>query len=437
LDFIINKPLPLVILVCGTIYFIIAVNQAMNKLNRNWAVFKRQCSEDATVSQFEGEPGAGKTLTISHASIADTENMIDELEDILLSYELMLPQYNFAVVRLMLDTFFLRVDEKQFKEIVKTRNTIFIDMFKLSFIFEQSIDYWYYLYYRGTPSVSTAPIIDPYFDSFSKICEMDSMKFLKKMDKYPYEPYLTITIPEADKGNFNSHDSKNQVSEDGTFIFMGIASQLFGRNGHIRFDAQDKDQIIKRIRGVSGGYYYLKRKKVCMPLMLQLIYIPFNLINNLINKVCKEYISTREKTEPVWTLRKKQPKYKRNDVTFFYQLFKYIACASNNIIAFFQKFQYFKIYADFSYNNEYKNAKEITYCLNVMDFEHKGEKIYNTILVKKFYDDLKIYKEYETGQRQGVNTLDNWTSLEPDIEEFGKTGQGCYYDVIKKQIENE
>jgi hypothetical protein len=358
------------------------------------------------------------------------------MEEILLQYEIMYPQFNFAVVRLMLNVFFLNIDEKDLPGIIKSRKTIFVDMFKLGVLFEQSIEYWYYMYKRGTPNISTAPILDPYFESFSKVCEMDTMKFLKKMDKYPFEPYVTITIPEADKGNFNSHDSKAQVSEDGTFIFMGIASQLFGRNGHIRFDAQDKNQIMKRIRGVSGGYYYLINKKVKMPLMLKLLYMPFAFINNLINNVCKEYISVREKTESIWTLRTKQPKYKRNDVNVFYQLFKYIACASNHIVSFFERFQYFEIRGEFSYNDEFRNSQEIKYCLNVMDFDHKGERVYNTILVKKFYDDLKLYKEYELGVKQGLETLDNWTSLEPNIDEFGKTGQGCYYEVIKNQLDD-
>ena len=174
-----------------------------------------------------------------------------------------------------------------------------------------------------------------------------------------------------------------------------------------------------------------------MPFSIQIIYRPILWLHNRLLKLVLAYLGYRPKTENKWTSRRKQVVYKKNNLGIFYQLLKYIGFGLNKIVSHFEKFQYFKIYAEYATNDEFRNSKSIHYSLNVMDFDHEGNLIYNSTPFKKFYDDLKGILYTEKGIKQNLLMLEKWTSLEPDLSEYAKTGLRNYSKIVRAQIDPE
>ncbi len=436
-DFILYKNKFIVVITIIVIYYTYAYNHAFKKLNRLWAAFKKMVSESATVNAIDGEPGAGKTLTLTQASLAATENFLDEYEKSMVEFEFQYPNFNFAKVRLLLKIFYLDFKENELYDVLKYNSNFIFELFNLKqFINTDLARMFFNEYYRGSCIVGLTPINDPYYNSFCRIGSVQSMRFFQKMDSFPYEPDMSLVFPEYDK-EFNSHDSKKEVGDDGTFAFFALLSHLLERHGSAWLDCQDKDQGIKRIRAVAGGYYHLEKRKVCMPLSIKIIYKPILWFYNKILKLSIAYIGYRPKTEPRWTVRKKQVKYKRNNLSFLYQSLKYLGFMLNKIVSYLEKFQYFKIYATYATNDEMKNAKMIHYSIPVMNLDHNGEKIYSSTPFKKFYDDLKINISEEKQLKQNLMLLDKWSSLDPDILEYCKTGLRNYAKIINAQFDDK
>lgn len=436
--FILYENKILVVFILIFIYYFLAEKRAWKKIESNWKKFKYDIVNDGvTLHQVEGEPGAGKTLTLSQVGVAQTEIMFDTFEKAIVEFEINNPGFNFAYVRLLLKIFYLDFEEKEIGIILKSRPKIMFDLNKLHhFINSEVSKYFFNAYYRGTCVVSLIPMVDPYFDEFTKIGNVQSMRFFKKLNELPYEPWMTLIFPEIDK-EFNSHDSVREIGDDGTFAFFALVSHLLERTGSVWFDAQDKDQLAKRIRGIAGKYYHLSSKDVKMPIMLSPIYrIVLRGYNRLL-KLMLDYLGKRSKTEKKWTVRRGATIYKRNNLSFFYQVMKYIALLLNMIINHLEKFQYFRIQGEVATNDEFKNAKKIKYNLNVMDFEHKGQKIYNSTQFKKFYDDLKTVLWKEKHLKQNLLLVEKWTSLDPSILEFAKTGQRNYAKIIEAQFKEK
>lgn len=433
--FILHGNKIIVISVILLVYFKVAEISAFKKLARNWARFKAMISESATVNAVAGEPGSGKTLTLSQAALAATENFLDEYERAMAEFEVKYPSFNFAKVRLLLKIFYLDFNEDELENVIKTCPNIVYDLFKLHEFINADISRMFFNeFYRGTCIVGLMPINDPYFNSFCRIGSVASMRFFQKMDSFPYEPDMTLIFPEYDK-EFNSHDDKATVGEDGTFAFFALLSHLLERHGSAWLDSQDETQGIRRIRSVAGGFYHLEKRKVCMPLALKIIYKPILWLYNQLLKVILAYLGYRPKTEGKWTVRKKQVVYKRNNLSFIYQVMKYIGFIFNSIVGYLEKFQYFKIYAEYATNDEYRNSKQIHYSINVMDLEHEGERIYNSTPFKKFYDDMKTILYKEKGIKQNLLMLEKWTSLEPSLLEYAKTNLRNYSKIVHAQLD--
>lgn len=437
IDFIIYGNKILLVVFCAIIYYLLATNRAWKKLRSNWVRFKMLVDDGVTLHQVEGEPGAGKTLTLSQVGIAQTELMLDSFEKATVEFEINYPTFNFAYIRLLLRIFYLDFAESEIGIILKTRPNIMFDLCNLHpFINTEISKYMFNSYYRGTCVVSLIPMTDPYNDSFTRIGNVQSMRFFKKINELPYEPYMSIIFPEIDK-EFNSHDSVKEIGDDGTFAFFALVSHLLERTGSVWFDAQDKDQLAKRIRGIAGKYYHLESKEVKTPLMLMPVYRFVLTSYNKLLKILTTYLGRRPKTEKKWTVRRSATVYKRNNLSFFYQLLKYVALGLNRLVGYLEKFQFFQITGEVSTNDEFKNSRKIKYNLNVMDFEHEGQKIYNSTQFKKFYDDLKTILWKEKGLKQNLLLVDKWTSLDPSLLEFAKTGQRNYARIIEAQFKNE
>lgn len=437
IDFILNTHWFIQLIVYITIYTLIAIYFAKRKGERNWKHFKYFVSDAATINGISGEPGAGKTLTLVQASLATEENMIDMYEEDLIQYEIANPNTNFALVRLMFRIMMLDFNEEEIPNIIKSCPNILFKIIELRQFKECDVFREFYNnYYRGTSIVSFTPVLDPYYDTYSRIGDVGSMRFFKKLTSVPYEPDMTICYPEFDK-EFNSHDSKSEVGEDGTYAFFAFVSHLLDRSGGVWYDTQDKDQVIKRVRGIAGKYYHIEKKKIKIPFLLRMIYYPLLMIyNRIIRSICS-YLGTRPKTEEKWTYRKKQTVYKRNNLSLIYLYLKYFANVFQNIISYIERYQYFKIYAQVSTHEDMSESVIIKYNLNVMDFYHKEDKIYDSTYFKNFYNELKAAVAEENGLKQNLSLLKTWSSIDPTFEEYASTGQRLLAKVVLAQYDDE
>ena len=144
---------------------------------------------------------------------------------------------------------------------------------------------YFRIFYRNTAIVSSIGIYDPYFKSMSRKADMSSFRLFKKQSSMFHEADEIIVLPEFDK-EFSSHDSKAEVSEDGTSGFFAIFSHISERSGKVFIDYQDRQQAIRRIRSIAMTYIQLEDRKVKMPFMLNIIYFPFvKLLNSLLKLV--------------------------------------------------------------------------------------------------------------------------------------------------------
>lgn len=436
--FVTSSNIIVVIIVFLLLYYLIALSRAFKKLRINWAVFKRFVDNLGTLTIVNGAPGTGKTLSIVQMSLAQEELMLEANKDALLNYELMHPSINFSVVRLLLKFYFFDCTEEEFDKALESCPNLFLYEESLRKYMESPISENYFrVFYRNTAIVSSIGIYDPYFKSMSRKADMSSFRLFKKQTSMFHEADEVIVLPEFDK-EFNSHDSKGEVSEDGTSGFFAIFSHISERSGKVFIDYQDRQQAIKRIRAIAMTYIQLEDRKVKMPAMLSLIYYPFLRVQNGLLKLINAYLIRSCKTEKRWTVRVHPLKeYKRNDVTFFYQLLKYITFLFINICSYFEKFRYFRIIGQQANNDEFKDARVFKYNLNVMDFVHEEEqKIYESIQFKRFYSDLRNELYKIKGIKQSLIEIEKWSSIDPAAAEYMKLHQRFYSKIINAQIDD-
>lgn len=433
LDFVMYGNKFLLITIIITLYIFLAHVFAWNKLRSNWKKFMKMIKDAATLNFFEGEPGAGKTLSIAQATLASQEVIIKDFEKDLIEFEITHPDINMAYIRLLFKILFLDFKEDELDNIIKYYDGILFDLFRFNSYQSNDICRIYFsLYYRGTAVISFIPMIDPYQDSYSRIGDVQTLRFFKELSTMPYEPGVSIMYPEIDK-EFNSHDHISEIGDDGTHAAFALLSHLLERHGNVFMDAQIPSQLAKRIRGIAGEYYHLEYKQVKLPFMMNTIYKPILRLYNGLLRLILAYLGEKPKTEKKWTVRRKAIRFKRNNVGLLYQCMKYTALLLNKMVSHFERFQYFKIYAKKAYNDEMKDAEEITYNLNVMDFFHKGNKIYNSTQFKNFYEELRNDLATKKGIKQNVCLLEKWTSLDTTIAEYSKSHQRLLQRVIDAQ----
>ena len=184
--------IPLIII----LIFLRTISRANYKLKKNHERLKAFAKDDLTQSTFiNGPPGTGKTLLNVSLTLASEENFIEELEKNLLDYELNYKYLNFAKVR---------ANPQDFPE------------------HKDYITYYELLNHRKSLNISNYAIYSPLFEDFSKIFNFEYMRVNKPTEIYPLEEYITISISEFDK-EYNSHDNKKEVGEDGAATFLSYA----------------------------------------------------------------------------------------------------------------------------------------------------------------------------------------------------------------------
>ena len=144
------------------------------------------------------------------------------------------------------------------------------------------------------------------------------------------------------------------------------------------------------------------------------------------------------KTEKKWTVRKiPLQKYKRNDVSLFYQFLKYFTFLIMKITEYFEHFRYFRIIGQRANNDDFKDAKVFKYNLNMMDFFHlEDQKIYESIQFKRFYSDLRKELYAFKGIKQSLVEIEKWSSIDPAAAEYMKLNQRFYSKIINAQLDD-
>lgn len=199
-------------------------------------------------------------------TLASEENYIEELEKKLLDYEMQYKYLNFAKVR---------ANPQEFPEHIEYINTYDLLTNRKSFI------------------ISNYPIYSPYFNEYSKLWSFNYMR-KNKQKEYPLEEYVVISISEFDK-EYNSHDDKKLVGEDGVHTFFSTVSHDLKRHVKLFVDYQLKDQVPLRIRGNAEYIITIKKREKKYPFLLYVYYLPFKLTNKIVRYYIKKYELKRTK----------------------------------------------------------------------------------------------------------------------------------------------
>ena len=360
--------------------FVSAVSRANYKLRMNHERLKKFVKEDITQTTFiNGPPGSGKTLVNSSLTLIAEENYIDEFENNMLNYEIKYPSFNFATVRKQLSN----DHQEYFKN---------YDM----------------LINRNTYVTSNYSIYSPYFLRYSKIFDFNWMRKNKKVDRYPLEEYIVISISELDK-EYNSHDDMKAVGEDGAATFFSTVSHDLKRHVKISCDYQLKDQVPLRIRGNSEYFYTIESRKKKYPILLYLYYLPFILIKKTLMSWISKYESKKKRINPK-TERKGPAVFKRNDYTFIYAFLRHSLNTIDKICDWFDHFYFFKITGNLSFQDGIKGDKK-NLNINICDLEINYQKLYDSTFLSFAYESKKNFK---------FRNLDTFTSLTPSVEELTK-----------------
>lgn len=374
--------------------FLRAISKANYKLKKNHERLKAFAKDDLTQSTFiNGPPGTGKTLLNVSLTLASEENFIEELEKNLLDYELNYKYLNFAKVRQNPEDFPEHKEYIRFYELLNNRKSL---------------------------NISNYAIYSPLFEDFSKIFNFDYMRVNKPTDSYPLEEYITISISEFDK-EYNSHDNKKEVGEDGAATFFSTISHNLKRHVKIFVDYQLKDQVPLRIRGNAEYFITIKKRDKKYPILLYLYYLPFKLIYKLLRSLIKRY-ELKKKQISKHSNRISKGTYKRNDITLIYAILRNLSHLFKSICDWFDSFYYFKLTTILSQEGEEKGIQK-KLCINIRDLTYNNQKL---------YDSTFLSYAYEQKKNKAFKDLDTFTSLTPSIEELEKCNSRFYSQINQK-----
>lgn len=374
--------------------FFKAISKANYKLRKNHKRLKEFAKEDLTQTTFiNGPPGTGKTLLNVSLSLASEENFIDELERKMLEFEQKYKYVNFAKIR---------ADYKNYEE----------------GFFKEYINWYKKLYFRQSFIISNFTIYDPIFDDNSKIWDFKYMRKNIPTDIYPLEEYIVISISEFDK-EYNSHDNKKEVGEEGAHIFFSTVSHDLKRNVKLFVDYQLKDQVPLRIRGNAEYFITLKKRKKKYPFLLFIYYLPIKALNKFILLLISKYEKKKKKLGRA-SSRNALSNFKRNDITLLYAILRNMSYTLGKINKWFEQFYYFKINVILS-NDDGENAKPKDLYINFRDLEYKNKKLYDSTFLSFAYNEKHNFE---------FKDLDKFKSLTPSIDELKKCHSRAYDSFI-------
>ncbi len=388
-------PLWLWIPIFYLLLFLKAFSKANYRLDKNHQRLKDFVKDDLTQTCFiNGCPGTGKTLLNMSLSLACEENYIEDLEKQLLEYEIKFKHLNFAKVRE--------------EPLAYPEHKDYIDIYNL-------------LNYRQSFIISNYAIYSPLFNDYSKIFNFDYMRVNKKAEIYPLEEYIIISLSEFDK-EYNSHDDKKQVGEDGAATFFSTVSHDLKRHAKLFVDYQLRQQVPLRIRGNAEYFITIKERKKKYPLLMFVYYLPFLGLYKLVKHFIKKYEQIKRRVERKST-RSGRAYYKRNDLTLPYVILRNFASSLQKICNWFDQFYYFKLSTNISQEDENDTATKGTkkaLCINIRDLTYNNQRL---------YDSTFLSYSYEQKKNQEFKNLDTFTKLSPSKEELSKC-HSRFYDKI-------
>ena len=361
------------------IVFLSVISRAKYKLKKNHERLKDFAKNDLTQTTFiNGPPGTGKTLLNVSLTLASEENFIEELNQKLLEYEMRFKYFNFAKVR---------EHPEQYPE------------------HAEYYELYDFIYNRNSFNISNFSIMSPAFDQRCKIWRYEYMR-KNKQEHFPLEEYIVISLSEFDK-EYNSHDDKKAVGEDGVHVFFSTVSHELKRHVKIFVDYQLKDQVPLRIRGNAEYFITIKKREKKMPTLLSLYYFPFKLLKKIIYFYIEKY-EKKKTTINKRTTRKALPRYKRNDLTLPYVMLRDFGKTIKKICDWFESFSYFKLKVILSQEDDLKGIKKNLF-INIRDLEFNGEPLYDTAFLSY---------AYETKCEHNFRNLQTYQGLQPTPEEL-------------------
>ncbi len=374
-----------------TIFFN-AVSRAKYKLKKNHERLKTFAKDELTQTTFiNGPPGTGKTLLNVSLTLASEENYIEELEKKLLDYEMQYKYLNFANIRAHPDRY--------------PEHEAYINTYNL-------------LTSRGTFIISNYAIYSPLFNQYSKIFDFNYMRVNQHTDLYPLEEYIVISISEFDK-EYNSHDDKKAVGQDGAATFFSTVSHNLKRHTKIFVDYQLKDQVPLRIRGNSEYFITIKERKKRYPVLLMVYYLPFKLIYKILRYYIKKY-ELRKRNISRKSMRKGISCYKRNDLTLPYVMIRDAANTFKRICDWFESFTFFTLKTVISQEGDLGKGTKKKLNINIRDLSYNNQAL---------YDSTFLSFAYEQKKNEEFKNLDTFTRLTPPIEELEKCNSKFYNKI--------
>ena len=372
--------------------FLNAVSRAKYKLKKNHQRLKDFAKDELTQTTFiNGPPGTGKTLLNVSLTLASEENYIEELEKKILDYEMQYKYLNFAKVR---------ANPQEFPEHIEYINTYNL------------------LSSRGTFIISNYAIYSPLFNEYSKIFNFDYMRVNIPADTYPLEEYIVMSISEFDK-EYNSHDDKKAVGEEGAATFFSTVSHNLKRHTKIFVDYQLKDQVPLRIRGNSEYFITIKKRAKKYPILLMLYYLPFKLTYKVLRYYIKKY-ELRKRNISRRSMRKGQACYKRNDMTLPYVMLRSFSSSLKRVCDWFDSFYFFTLHTVISQEGDLGKGTKKKLNINIRDLSYNNQAL---------YDSTFLSFAYEQKKNEEFKNLDTFTRLTPPIEELEKCNSKFYNKI--------
>ena len=271
---------------------------------------------------------------------------------------------------------------------------------------------------RGTFVISNYAIYSPLFNEYSKIFNFDYMRVNIPTDTYPLEEYIVISISEFDK-EYNSHDDKKAVGEDGAATFFSTVSHNLKRHTKIFVDYQLKDQVPLRIRGNSEYFITIKKRKKKYPVLLMLYYLPFRITYKVLRYYIKKY-ELRKRNISRTSMRKGQACYKRNDLTLPYVMLRSFATSLKRICDWFDSFYFFTLQTVISQEGDLGKGTKKKLNINIRDLSYNNQAL---------YDSTFLSFAYEQKKNEEFKNLDTFTRLTPPIDELEKCNSKFYNKI--------
>jgi|GEM_PF-2789718 len=368
---IIYIPVWLMVIIIIYLFFSFSKNRAIHRLTKNFDNLKAFVKfELAFATIFYGVPNVGKTRLLTNVSLAIEETFIEELEDNMHSIEMSFPEINWGLYDMT-----RLIDDPD------------VD-FNVSFLKENFPMYLYYgiLLYKSGSMITSAPysINDPYSDTMSVIFDWDWVRMIAQKTNSPLEAYKIITWSELDK-EYNSHDDKENVSEDGTHLFFGTGSHQMERHSKLVGDYQIVTQVPLRLRAVAEYFIHIKDSKYKFPFFLGLFRRPFDRLLNWVDKTILGYES--EKLLLAKHTRRTERKFrKRFDYTAFYSFLRFLHYGLSGIMGWFDHFGYNAFSCDVTDFEMKTIYGQIVLNINTQDEIWRGKRLYHSTFLKNAFN---------------------------------------------------